>query len=279
MAHILFLDESGHDLVHSPYEVIAGVAIEDENIWNLIREIHELELDTFGRRYSSGKREIKARQILKKKTFRLANQEVALSDEEISYHAKSCLNDGANAGFKELTALGRAKLLFVEKLLELCASYRCKIFASISSNGNIPEDDPDFLRKDYVYLLERYYYFLEDKPADPSGIIVFDELEKSQSHILIGQIENYFKKTKKGRTRSNLIIPEPFFVHSDLTTGVQIADIVAYLISWGFRLDGMDKPARKELDPFVEQIMPLRYRTTREIDGLEDFEVWSIVAV
>jgi hypothetical protein len=43
-------------------------------------------------------------------------------------------------------------------------------------------------------LLERYYYFLEDKPADPSGIIVFDELEKSQSHILIGQIENYFKK-------------------------------------------------------------------------------------
>ncbi len=25
---------------------------------------------------------------------------------------------------------------------------------------------------------------------------------------------------------------EPFFVHSDLTTGVQVADLIAYYISW-----------------------------------------------
>lgn len=279
MAYILFLDESGHDLVDSPYEVIAGVAIEEKNIWNLIREIHELEFATFGRRYSAGHREIKARKILKKKTFRLANQDADLSPEEIPVYAKRCLDDGARAGFKELTALGMAKLIFVEKLLELCSNYRCKIFASISSDGEIPDNEPNFLRKDYVYLFERYYYFLEDKPEDPSGIIVFDELEKTKSHLLISQIENYFKKTIKGRTRSSLIIPEPFFVHSDLTTGVQIADIIAYLICWGFRLEGMNQTFRKELEPFVNQIMPLRYRTTREIDGIEDFEVWSIIAV
>jgi hypothetical protein len=49
-----------------------------------------------------------------------------------------------------------------------------------------------------------------------------DELEKSKSHILIGQAHRYFKDTHTGRHRSSRIIPEPFFVHSDLTTGIQI---------------------------------------------------------
>lgn len=65
MAYILFLDESGHDLKDSPYEVLAGVAVEDKNVWNLIRQIHLLEENIFGRRYSYGERELKARKILK----------------------------------------------------------------------------------------------------------------------------------------------------------------------------------------------------------------------
>lgn len=279
MAYILFIDESGHDLTDSPYEVIAGIAIEDQNLWNLIREVHELEIATFGTRYSSGNRELKARKILKRKTFRLASQKVDINDADIPVLAKNCLEDGSNTTKQELTALARAKLIFVEKLIELCSSYRCKIFATINNGISLEDDEPDFLRKDYVYLFERYFYYLDDKPEEPSGIIVFDELEKSKSHILIGQIENYFKRTTKGRTRSSLIIPEPFFVHSDLTTGVQIADIFAYLISWGFRLNGMDKPIRNELTPFVDLIKQLRYRTTREIEDLEELEVWSIVYV
>ena len=41
--------------------------------------------------------------------------------------------------------------------------------------------------------------------------------------------------------RATLIIAEPFFVHSDLTTGVQIADLIAYCISWGLRFGRMTK--------------------------------------
>ena len=92
------------------------------------------------------------------------------------------------------------------------------------------------LRKDYAYLFERFFYFLEDNAAREQGIVVFDELEKSQSHLLIDQMHRYFADTAVGRRRSSRIIPEPFFVHSDLTTGVQIADLVAYVISWGFRI-------------------------------------------
>ena len=49
------------------------------------------------------------------------------------------------------------------------------------------------------------------------GYLVFDERDKSESHLLLRQVGQYFIKTKNGRTRSRLIIPEPFFVHSDLT--------------------------------------------------------------
>jgi len=56
------------------------------------------------------------------------------------------------------------------------------------------------LRKDYVYLLERYFYYLETLPPADRGLVVFDELDKSQSHILIRQMAEYFLETDTGRT-------------------------------------------------------------------------------
>lgn len=279
MAYILFLDESGHDFRESPYEVIAGIAVEDKSIWNLIREIHLLEESIFGTRYSNGVRELKARKLLKKKTFRLASQLPPFEHEEMKLLAKECLENGENANRKQLTALAQAKIKFVEELLQLAANFRCKTFASIVSEEFNFADTPEFLRKDYVYLFERYFYFLEDKIDAPSGLIVFDETEKTQSQRLIQQIENYFKKTYKGRTRSSLVIPEPLFVHSDLTTGVQIADIIAYVISWSCRFNGMDKPARDELDIFIDLVMPLRNKSIREIGAVQEHDVWSITYV
>ena len=122
------------------------------------------------------------------------------------------------------------------------------------------------LRKDYAFLFERYYYFLNGLPKDPMGYLVFDELDKAQSHILLGQVASYFIKTANGRTRSRLIIPEPFFVHSDLTSLIQLADLVAYVVSWGFRdLRGMSEPARTELELLVGIVRGLRFQ--RETDA------------
>ena len=109
--------------------------------------------------------------------------------------------------------------------------------------------------------------------------MVFDELDKSKSHILIDQAHKYFKDTAIGRHRAELIIPEPFFVHSDLTTGIQIADLVAYCLSWGFRLPTMDKPTRAELAPYNDQLKRLRHRALRNMQGKSDFEIWSVAYI
>ena len=92
-------------------------------------------------------------------------------------------------------------------------------------------------------------------------------------------MHRYFAETAVGRHRASRIIPEPFFVHSDLTTGVQIADLVAYVISWGFRTPRMIKPARMELSRLANQVARLRYRATRERLGNPQFEIWSFAHI
>lgn len=275
MAYFLFIDESGQDRANSPYEVLAGVAVEDRDLWNLIQCVHQAELRHFGCRYSHGHGELKAKKILNTKTFRKARQLPPFSQEECQALAKKCLSDGASAGRREITALAQAKLAYVTELFEICARFRCKAFASIVNAAGPEPHACEILRRDYCYLFERYFYFLEDRGQDTAGVVVFDELEKSQSHILVGQMDTYFKQTRKGRARATQIVPEPFFVHSDLTTGVQIADLIAYCISWGFRAGGLDKPVRGDLALYVDVICQLRHRAVREINGNPEFQVWS----
>ena len=271
MAHFLFVDESGQDQTESPCEVLAGVAVRDTTLWPFIQAVQQAELACFGARYSAGARELKAKRLLKTKVFRQAAFETGpMLPEEQRTLARKTLEAGAGASPRDCAALARAKLEFVKQLLDLCARFRCSLFACVVPRGAPRPASPEFLRKDYSYLFERFFYFLEDKKkaARGAGVIVFDELEKSRSHLLIGQMDSYFKHTKTGQDRAKLVIPEPFFVHSDLTTGVQLADVMAYLWVWGhYRAPGSHGPTRPELAELAGTAKALAYNTTRLRDG------------
>jgi hypothetical protein len=283
MAWFLFVDESGQDHRESPYEVLAGVAVKDETLWSLIKGLNEAEISHFGRRYSAGIRELKGTKILKKKTFSLAQLNCQVLPDEVPILARESLDDGARYNsIRHLKAQALAKLAYVSDLFSICREKQCKVFASVVET-DAPQTTGDGLRKDYAYLFERFFYFLEDQIGltgrDQQGIIVFDELEKTKSHILIDQAQRYFKDTATGRHRSSLIIPEPFFVHSDLTTGVQVADLVAYVISWGFRTSGMQKPGRPELAAYSNLVSSMRYRAVRSVNSNDQWEIWSIAHI
>lgn len=280
MAYFLFIDESGHDHRKSPYEVLAGITVEDRDLWNLIRAIHSLEVEVFGTEYRLYHEELKAKKILNTKTFKKANSLPPIPPEERRTLAASCIKDGSQASWKAIAALAQAKLDYTRKLLELCISFRVKLFASIlvtPLSGNL--QNQDFLRKEYVLLFDRFYLFLDSFQQKDMGCIVFDELEKTQSQFLSKQMDNYFKKHAVGRAQSSLVIPEPFFVHSDLTTGIQLADITAYLISWGLRFGPLDMPARLELNPFIELLKLMRHRIIERTEDGSNRELWSTVPV
>lgn len=260
MSWTLFVDESGQDQRESPYEVLAGVAIEDRKIWPLICQISDAQQYFFGMRlFEAYGYEAKAKELLKTKTFKHAAQMDPIETGERMRLAKEILENGTDVSRPRLTALAQAKISYCEFVLELTRKHGGKIFATMVPQSAPRPPSSDAMRKDYVFFLERYYHFLNQTKGDPMGFLVFDELDKSASHVLLGQISRYFLKTQNGRTRSRLIVPEPMFVHSDLTSLVQLADLVAYIISWGLRLNRMPQSTRPELDTLVEAVKRMRY--------------------
>jgi hypothetical protein len=224
------------------------VAIHDSRLWELILSLKRAEMDHFGTLYSGPGRELKAKRLLKRKTFRLAAQMDILDPDERRALAHEALAHGGSATRRSLTGLAQAKVAFCKRALEICAEHGVTYFASIV-HPDAPAAAGDALRKDYSYLFQRLYYFLEQHGPAERGLLVMDEMDQTEAHQLMGQMSTYFQRTAFGRARCRRIVPQPFFVHSDLTTGVQIADLVAYTLSWNIRLPGMDRPARPELDP------------------------------
>lgn len=271
MAYLLFVDESGHDRRESPYEVLAGVAIEDARTWDLIRAIHDAEVEAFGCRISLRERELKGKELLKRKTFKLARQDSPLQASERTALTRQCLATSTPTR-RQLTALGQAKIAFVDAVFDLCERHGAHTFASIV-DPSIPRPEHGVLRRDYASLFEGYFDFLGEQAGQPQGLVIFDELERSRSHILIEQMDEYFERSATGRGRSARILPEPLFVHSDLSTLVQVADLVAYLVSWAVRLDGLHRPARGELRALGERVYRLRHHERNTPDDPGSFVI------
>jgi len=274
---LLFVDESGQDHKLMPYEVLAGVLIAEENLWNLIKAIRAAEKEHFGD-YLRNLRtaEVKAKELLKKKIFRFADQQIDINKEDlpalanlflrkgIESHQKGLPTSGATA--REMTAYGRSVKYFIDAVLDIAAAFNVQIFASVVNIETI-RTDKGILQKDMVYLFERYFYCLESQEDHKRGLVIFDEIEKSRAQRLIQQMASYFLGTRNGQFRSSRIIPEPFFVHSELTTGIFLADLAAYIIGWGWRKDKMTKPAREELKPYALKLHQMQFKGSKPLEN------------
>lgn len=267
---LLFVDESGHDHGAMPYEVLAGVVIAEDQLWNLVRAVRAAEREHFGD-YLRNLRvtELKATKLLKTKRFRSAARTIEIADAELVGLAHSALRKGAQAAAegrarsdateRELVAYSRQMLRFVDEVLNIAARHSVQVIALLVDTA-APRPEPGLLRKDYVYLFERYFYLLETMPPSVRGLVVFDELDKSRSHLLIQQMAAYFLGTETGRYRSARIVPEPMFVHSDLTTGIFLADLAAYILGWAWRTRRMSGRVRPELEGLAQKIHEMQFR-------------------
>lgn len=280
---LLFLDESGTDHGATPYEVTGGVAIPEQKLWEFVQDAEWLQEYCFGgalKQLAPGK-EFKANDLLARDKFRFAAQGPRMSDAERRASARRFLLRGRKGEAPrrdEFTAYGQACVIYAEELLRLCLVHGVKVFATIVHPEAPLTANAWALRRDIAFLFERYYYFLEDLGDDARGLLVFDELERAQCRGLMGRMRDYFQRTETGRRRSSLIIPEPFFVHSDLTSGVQVADVVAYVINWAYRYGQMDEVGRSELQPLAHLVEQMVYKAERP-DPRGSGGVWQIWSV
>ncbi|MDI9432018.1 MAG: DUF3800 domain-containing protein [Planctomycetota bacterium] len=255
MSWLLFLDESGHDHRTMPYEVHGGFAIHAAKLWAFISAVKTMELSTFGAHLHQYGSELKGARLLDKDRFAWERQGPRMDDASRCRHALNFLNNGKQGRTPrrdEFTAYGQACISVAEGIIQLLAHHDAKVFAVVIPHLARPKTVPeDFLRKDLVFLLERYFYFLDSRQE--MGLLVMDGSEKKADRKLVRRIERYFTQTMPGRQRTQWIVPVPMFVESDMAYGVQVADLCIYCLNWGWRLpeQDMSQPTRLEIEPFV----------------------------
>ncbi|MHB1344996.1 MAG: DUF3800 domain-containing protein [Thermoleophilia bacterium] len=274
MSYLLFLDESGHDHRVMPYEVRGGIALHASELWPFVQAMQRLELASFGTALHQFGTELKGCKLLDKDRFKWADQGPRMPDEERRKLCRSFLTKGLerkSPSRMEFTAYGQASLEMATGSFELLRQHKARLFASTIPRSVIKPDTfeaEEYLRKDHVFLLERYFYFLQQE--EQHGLLVMDEVDKAEDRRFGRRLEAYFRKTEIGRYRSMWIVPAPFFVSSDMTYPVQAADLVIYCVNWGFRLRtrGMDAPVRSEIaDSFGRWLAELQFYCQRSRDG------------
>lgn len=123
-------------------------------------------------------------------------------------------------------------------------------------------------RKAYELLLERIQSFLSEYHRKHFGVIVVDDVSRQMNRSLAMK-HSYFQRrgTSAGLLLRN-IVETPFFVRSELSNGIQLADLCAYNVYRAFRYEnsGYDYFAR---------IVPRFYRSRtthpEKLDGLKVF--------
>ncbi len=264
-AVLYFVDESGIDLKKAPCSVLACVGVEEANVWPFAQAFLKLKGDVL-RFPPSQAYDAKGTKLLRSRIFKLAVAAAPLSGSDRAAAIDVLLEKnarGEDAGLEELAALAQAKLVFVDRALDLASQFGMTIFASIVPRDAPQQRDASFLRKDFAYLFERIHCHICDGADHAHGVLIFDEQDKALSLGLMDQIHRYFVETDRGKQRAERMIPMPFFVHSELTPAIQLADVVAYIINWGLRMLRMPEAARAELKPLADKVFGLRYQGKR----------------
>lgn len=283
MSYLLFLDESGHDHKTMPYEVRGGIVLHAEKLWPFVQAMRSLEEASFGATLATFGREIKGHRLLDKDRFKFANQAPTMDDLARRKHASAFLQKGTEQrqpSRDEFTAYGQACLAMARGIFDVLRGHDARLIAAAIPRNvpSPPSDRPDdILRKDHVYLLERYFYLLQEKRE--SGLLVLDETDKAEDRRLVRRVERYFTTTVTGRHRAYHVVPSPFFVSSDMAYPVQAADVCIYCVNWGYRMPhrGMGAPVRSEIatefGPLLEE---LEFHGRARRDGV-DYNLFGIV--
>ena len=282
MSWLLFLDESGHDHKSMPYEVRGGVALHAGKLWPFAQAMQRLELTAFGCQLHEFRKELKGSTLLDRKRFRFAEQSAPLVPEARRKHCRAFFTKGLqhkSPARDEFTAYGQACLDMARGMMQLLRDHGAVLFATAVPRTMTRPVEPkldELLRKDHVFLLERYFYFLEAQRD--FGLLVMDEVDKAEDRKFVRRLEAYFSKTHKGQYRTAWIVPTPFFVASDMTYALQAADLCIYCVNWGFRLpsQGMDAPTRQEIaDEFGPWLSRLQFRGQGH-EGGQVFDTFGI---
>lgn len=113
-------------------------------------------------------------------------------------------------------------------------------------------------RKAWELLLERVERFLRIEHPKHQGVLITDDTGKQRNQSLAMKHAYIQSEGTSARTRLTHIAEMPLFVRSELSNGVQLADLVAYNIYRCFREEDADYPFFARIVPYLweSQVTP-----------------------
>lgn len=120
-------------------------------------------------------------------------------------------------------------------------------------------------KKAYEFLLERIEHFMAEYHPKHNALIVMDDTSKELNQA-VAMKHAFFQRTGNQHVNFNHIVEYPFFTRSELSNGVQLADLLAYNVYRAFKEENFDYP-------YYQLILPNFYKRESGmiLDGLK---VW-----
>jgi Protein of unknown function (DUF3800) len=120
-------------------------------------------------------------------------------------------------------------------------------------------------KKAYEFLLERIEQFMNGYHHKHQALMVMDDTSK-QLNRAIAMKHAFFQRAGNQNVRFHHIVEYPFFTASELSNGVQLADLLAYNVYRAFKSEDTTYP-------YFQLMLPFFYRR-EEGNQLDGLKVW-----
>jgi len=131
-----------------------------------------------------------------------------------------------------------------ELYLDQIPANHMSIFSIVVDKRHLHDymDEAKLHRKAWELLLERVEDFLALEHGRHKGILVYDDVSKEMNRSLAMKHAYLLQSGTSSGRRLSHIIEMPMFVRSELSNGIQLADLVSYNIYRAFKFEDFSYP-------------------------------------
>ena len=158
---------------------------------------------------------------------------------------------------------------FVEQFIVLCKEVGAVFFAVVQEGTFTLASESDKLPSLYRHLLRRVNTYMEDKHQEDQAVFFFDGIDHRTNQKIAISFNNFMYRHHWGQSSKN-ILPTPFFCDSEVSPGIQMADVMAYCVNQ--RYGGR----RGRLEEIFQKFRELSYN---HLDPEGDFTLWGVTMV
>ena len=117
----------------------------------------------------------------------------------------------------------------------------------------------------YEFLLERIQHYMREYHPRHRALIVMDDTSRQLNRV-VAMKHALFQRVGNQNMNFPAIVEYPFFTRSELSNGVQLADLLAYNVYRVFKNEDFSYP-------YFRRVLPNFYRRRRS-DTLNGLKVW-----